>query len=105
MASIQFSIGCPTAPCRKNCIRQSFSIGKARRFYESEGLRGGWSVWQLDRQISSQFYERTPLSKKNKSAMLRKGLNCRLKIWSLLKKRSKPPCAGVPQPQGRVFRA
>lgn len=31
----------------------------ARRFYEAEALRGGWSVRQLDRQIGSQFYERT----------------------------------------------
>jgi predicted nuclease of restriction endonuclease-like (RecB) superfamily len=45
---------------------------EARRFYEIEALRGGWSVRQLDRQINSQFYERTLLSK-NKSAMLRKG--------------------------------
>lgn len=44
----------------------------ARKFYESEALRSGWSVRQLDRQISSQFYERTLLSK-NKSAMLKKG--------------------------------
>ncbi|MDY6831928.1 MAG: PDDEXK nuclease domain-containing protein [Thermodesulfobacteriota bacterium] len=44
----------------------------ARRFYEAEALRGGWSVRQLDRQINSQFYERTALSK-NKAAMLRKG--------------------------------
>jgi predicted nuclease of restriction endonuclease-like (RecB) superfamily len=44
----------------------------ARQFYESEALRGGWSVRQLDRQINSQFYERTLLSK-NKAAMLRKG--------------------------------
>lgn len=43
----------------------------ARRFYETEVLRGGWSVRQLDRQISSQFYERTALSR-NKSAMLEK---------------------------------
>jgi predicted nuclease of restriction endonuclease-like (RecB) superfamily len=41
----------------------------ARKFYESEALRGGWSVRQLDRQINSQFYERTALSK-NKAAML-----------------------------------
>ena len=41
----------------------------AREFYEAEALRGGWSVRQLDRQISSQFYERTALSK-NKAAML-----------------------------------
>lgn len=45
---------------------------QARKFYESESLRNGWSVRQLDRQISSQFYERTLLSK-NKAAMLKKG--------------------------------
>lgn len=44
----------------------------ARRFYEAEALRGGWSVRQLDRQIGSQFYERTALSK-NRAAMLAKG--------------------------------
>jgi predicted nuclease of restriction endonuclease-like (RecB) superfamily len=44
----------------------------ARRFYETEALRGGWSVRQLDRQINSQFYERTALSR-NKAAMLSKG--------------------------------
>ena len=44
----------------------------AREFYETEALRGGWSVRQLDRQISSQFYERTALSK-NKAAMLTEG--------------------------------
>jgi predicted nuclease of restriction endonuclease-like (RecB) superfamily len=30
----------------------------ARVFYEAEALRGGWSVRQLDRQISTQFFER-----------------------------------------------
>lgn len=45
----------------------------ARRFYETEALRGGWSVRQLDRQIDSMFYERTALSK-NKVAMLTKGV-------------------------------
>jgi len=45
---------------------------EARSFYETEALRGGWSVRQLDRQISSQFYERTALSR-NKTAMLKKG--------------------------------
>jgi predicted nuclease of restriction endonuclease-like (RecB) superfamily len=45
---------------------------QARKFYESEAQHSGWSVRQLDRQISSQFYERTLLSK-NKSAMLKKG--------------------------------
>jgi predicted nuclease of restriction endonuclease-like (RecB) superfamily len=44
----------------------------ARQFYQTEALRGGWSVRQLDRQIGSQFYERTALSK-NKAAMLVKG--------------------------------
>ena len=44
----------------------------ARAFYETETLRGGWSVRQLDRQIGSQFYERTALSH-NKAAMLQKG--------------------------------
>jgi predicted nuclease of restriction endonuclease-like (RecB) superfamily len=44
---------------------------EARAFYESEALRAGWSVRQLDRQIGSQFYERIALSK-NKAAMLEK---------------------------------
>ena len=44
----------------------------AREFYAREALAGGWSVRQLDRQINSQFYERTALSK-NKKAMLLKG--------------------------------
>ena len=44
----------------------------AREFYETEALRGGWSVRQLDRQIGSQYYERTALSK-NKAAMLTSG--------------------------------
>jgi len=44
----------------------------ARKFYEAEALRGGWSVRQLDRQIDSQFYERIALSR-NKAEMLKKG--------------------------------
>jgi predicted nuclease of restriction endonuclease-like (RecB) superfamily len=44
---------------------------EARAFYETEALRSGWSVRQLDRQIQSQFHERTALSK-NKAAMLKK---------------------------------
>jgi len=44
----------------------------ARAFYETEALRGGWSVRQLERQINSQFYERTALSH-DKAAMLKKG--------------------------------
>lgn len=42
---------------------------QGRAFYEAEAMRGGWSVRQLDRQIESQFYERTMLSR-NKAAML-----------------------------------
>jgi predicted nuclease of restriction endonuclease-like (RecB) superfamily len=45
---------------------------QALDFYHAEALRGGWSVRQLDRQIASQFYERTALSK-NRVAMLTKG--------------------------------
>jgi predicted nuclease of restriction endonuclease-like (RecB) superfamily len=44
---------------------------EARAFYEAETLRCGWSVRQLDRQISTLFYERTLLSK-NKAAILRR---------------------------------
>jgi len=45
---------------------------QARTFYETEALLGGWLVRRLDRQISSQFYERSTLSR-NKAAMLEKG--------------------------------
>lgn len=52
-------------------------VGKTRSpealaFYHNEALRGGWSVRQLDRQIASQFYERTALSR-NKAAVLDRG--------------------------------
>ena len=43
----------------------------ARAFYETEALREGWSVRQLDRQISTLFYERLAHSK-DKAAMLGK---------------------------------
>lgn len=45
---------------------------RARAFYEAEALRGGWTVRQLDRQINTQFYERTALSR-NKAALLGDG--------------------------------
>lgn len=45
---------------------------QARAFYEAEAIRGGWTIAQLNRQIGSQFYERTALST-NKAAMLEKG--------------------------------
>ena len=50
----------------------SVSNRQARSFYETEALRGGWSVRQLDRQIATQFFERTQLSR-NKAAILRQG--------------------------------
>lgn len=45
---------------------------ESRDFYEREAIRGGWSLRQLDRQIGSQFYERTLLSKRQTN-MLAKG--------------------------------
>jgi predicted nuclease of restriction endonuclease-like (RecB) superfamily len=50
----------------------SVEKSEARKFYETESLRGGWSVRQLDRQVSTLFYERTALSK-NKTKMLTGG--------------------------------
>ena len=41
-------------------------------FYHTEALRGGWTVRQLRRQMDTQFYERTALSRDKKS-MLEKG--------------------------------
>jgi predicted nuclease of restriction endonuclease-like (RecB) superfamily len=44
----------------------------ARWFYEDEAIRGGWSVRQLDRQISTLLFERTGAAK-NKAAVLARG--------------------------------
>lgn len=49
----------------------SVKNSEARSFYETEALRAGWSVRQLNRQIGSQFYERIAHSR-NKAAMLGK---------------------------------
>lgn len=49
----------------------SVKTAAARAFYETEALRCGWSVRQLNRQIGSQFHERIALSR-NKAAMLKK---------------------------------
>src|SRR5205814_3436948 len=32
---------------------------EARAFYEAEAFRNGWTIRHLDRQIATQFYERT----------------------------------------------
>ncbi|MGZ5514102.1 MAG: PDDEXK nuclease domain-containing protein [Candidatus Aminicenantales bacterium] len=45
---------------------------QARAFYESESIAGGWSVRQLDRQIGTQFYERS-LGSKNRDDFLTRG--------------------------------
>lgn len=44
----------------------------ARAFYESEAIRGGWSVRQLTRQVGTQFFERTSASKRQ-AAMIAGG--------------------------------
>lgn len=48
----------------------SLKSENARKFYETEALRSGWSFRQLDRQISAQLYERLAVSR-DKAALLR----------------------------------
>lgn len=78
--SAEFSLGdiasCFPLPWSSYVRLLSVKNENARTFYETEALRGGWSVRQLDRQIESQFYERTALSK-NKAAMLQRGAKAR----------------------------
>lgn len=38
-----------------------------RAFYEQESIRGCWTVKELDRQVSSQYYERMGMSKDKKA--------------------------------------
>ena len=59
----------PAALVLPICGCSRSAVGKARTYYETEAIRAGWSVRQLDRQIGSQFYERIALSR-NKAAML-----------------------------------
>ena len=76
----------------------------AREFYETEALRGGWSVRQLDRQIGSQFYERTALSK-NKATMLTQGRKFKTEDLMRPEEEIKDPLRpGVSRSQGRVLR-
>ena len=49
-------------------LRTAYAV----EFYHTEAVRGGWTVKQLERQMNSQFFERTALSR-NKAAMLVKG--------------------------------
>ena len=40
----------------------AISDSRARDLYEAEAIRGGWTVRQLERQISTQFFERVTAS-------------------------------------------
>jgi predicted nuclease of restriction endonuclease-like (RecB) superfamily len=44
----------------------------AREFYETEAIAGNWSTRELERQISSFFFERTGAAK-DKRLMLEQG--------------------------------
>jgi predicted nuclease of restriction endonuclease-like (RecB) superfamily len=57
-------------------LTRRLDAGLPRDFYETEALRGGWTVRQLERQIESQFFERTALSR-NKVALLQSGMLAR----------------------------
>jgi hypothetical protein len=50
----------------------SVETAAARAFYEAEAVRGGWSVRQLDRQISTRFYERAARAS-NRAGVLARG--------------------------------
>lgn len=45
----------------------NFDNDLKRAFYEQETIRGCWTVTELDRQVSSQYYERMGLSKDKKA--------------------------------------
>jgi len=81
----RFSVtGAEATPLELSTVAQAFPLpwsayvrllsvkaAAARDFYEAEALREGWSVRQLDRQVSSQLYERFALSR-NKATLLGK---------------------------------
>ena len=52
-----------------SCLLYLSSIDEPlkRAFYEQETIRGCWTVTELDRQVSSQYYERMGLSKDKKA--------------------------------------
>ena len=47
----------------------SVAAPAAKRYYETEALRGGWSVRQLDRQIVALAYERSRTAPGNSAVM------------------------------------
>jgi predicted nuclease of restriction endonuclease-like (RecB) superfamily len=68
----------------------SVEKSEARAFYETEALRGGWSVRQLDRQIGTLFYERTALAR-NKARLLADGAKPRPEDTVSLEEEIKSP--------------
>ena len=61
-----------------------------RTFYETEALRGGWSVRQLDRQISSQFHT-APCCPKTSGQCWKKGARRTRVTSSHQRRRSRTP--------------
>lgn len=68
----------PSFPLPWSHYVRLLSVGDqhARAFYEAEAVRGGWSSRQLDRQIATQFYERTARSP-DPARLLAKGQRAR----------------------------
>lgn len=59
-AKLAARVQCPPFPLSWSHYVRLISIAdaEARHYYEAEALRGGWSVRQLDRQISTLAYQR-----------------------------------------------
>jgi hypothetical protein len=57
LTTIQAIANCFPLPWSHYVKMLALDDENARRFYEEEALRGGWSVRQLNRQINSQFYQ------------------------------------------------
>lgn len=68
----------------------SVESNAARKFYEQEAIKGGWSVRQLERQIGTLFYERT-MSSKKKVKVITKGSNVRKADLQILENQIKDP--------------
>lgn len=51
------------------CLLMRLDDQSKREFYETECLKGNWSVRQLDRQIQSMLFERVALSKQKQSVI------------------------------------
>ena len=52
-----------------------------RAFYEQEAIRGCWTYRELDRQVSSQYYERMGLSKDKKALQKLAVKNGQIDYW------------------------